>query len=160
MSIQIRIQMFSPFFCNTSKPYCCNLVQLSKGFELKYLLIRIFSLSKTCFPKWISFLIKGQMNKILSSNEVERARKGMVDAWVGFIGAGAHGGHWRGSARGRARACSGVRRVRRTRGGFLLPVFHSSPKSQACESWQKSGASLFLAPRAVSHPWVAMADMP
>jgi hypothetical protein len=53
---------------------------------------------------------------------------------------------------GRERACSGVHRARRTRGAFLLPVFHSSPKSQAYESWQKSGASLFLAPRAVSHP--------
>jgi hypothetical protein len=54
-------------------------------------------------------------------------------------------------ARGRARACSGTLRVRRTRGGVLLPVFNSSPRSQACESWQKSGAGLLLAPRTVSY---------
>jgi hypothetical protein len=53
-------------------------------------------------------------------------------------------------ARGRARACSGARRAHRTRGSFLLPVFNSSPRSLACESWQKSGAGLFLAPRATS----------
>jgi hypothetical protein len=57
-----------------------------------------------------------------------------------------------GAARGQARACSGLRRARRTRGAFLLPVFHSSPKSQTCESWQNSGVSLFLARRVVSHP--------
>jgi hypothetical protein len=37
---------------------------------------------------------------------------------------------------GRARACSGTLRARRTRGSFLLPVFNSSPRSLACESWQ------------------------
>jgi hypothetical protein len=47
----------------------------------------------------------------LSSGEVECVRKGMVDAWVDFIDAGAHGGHWRSSARrgvgrGRALACA------------------------------------------------------
>jgi hypothetical protein len=66
----------------------------------------------------------------------------VADASVGFIGAGAHRGHGRGSAR---------RGVGRGRGAFLLPLFHSSPKSQTCESWQKSGASLFLAPRAITH---------
>jgi hypothetical protein len=50
-----------------------------------------------------------------------------------------------------ARACSGALRARRTRGSVLLPVFNSSPRSLACESWQKSGAGLFLAPRAISY---------
>jgi hypothetical protein len=63
-------------------------------------------------------------------------------------------------ARGRARACSGALRACRTRGSVLLPVFNSSPRSLACESWQKSGAGLFLAPRATSYVWVPMADMP
>jgi hypothetical protein len=54
-------------------------------------------------------------------------------------------------ARGWARACSGVLRVRRTRGSVLLPVFNSSPRLLACESWQKSGAGLFLEPRAISY---------
>jgi hypothetical protein len=58
----------------------------------------------------------------------ERARKSVVDAWGGFIGAGTgHGVGWpfgatRGT-RGRARACSGELRARRTRGSLLLPVF-------------------------------------
>jgi hypothetical protein len=52
--------------------------------------------------------------------------------------------------RGRARACSGALKARRTCGSVLLPVFNSSPRSQACESWQKSGAGLLLAPRVVS----------
>jgi hypothetical protein len=56
------------------------------------------------------------------------------------------------AARGaQGRACSGVLRVRQTRGSFLLPVFNSSPRSLACESWQKSGAGLLLAPRASSY---------
>jgi hypothetical protein len=54
-------------------------------------------------------------------------------------------------ARGRARACSSALRARRTRGSVLLPVFNSTTRSLACESWQKSGAGLFLAPRAVSY---------
>jgi hypothetical protein len=62
--------------------------------------------------------------------------------------------------RGWARACSSALRARRTRGSVLLPVFNSSPRSLACESWQKSGAGLFLAPRAVSYVWFPMADMP
>jgi hypothetical protein len=53
-------------------------------------------------------------------------------------------------ARGRARACSGARRARRTRGGVLLPMFNSLLRSNTCESWQKSGADLFLAPMAIS----------
>jgi hypothetical protein len=52
---------------------------------------------------------------------------------------------------GRARACSGTLRARRTRGSVHLPVFNSSPRSLACESWQKSSAGLFLAPRATSY---------
>jgi hypothetical protein len=51
---------------------------------------------------------------------------------------------------GRARACSVVRRARRTRGGVLLPMFKSLLRSHTCESWQKSGADLFLAPMAIS----------
>jgi hypothetical protein len=53
--------------------------------------------------------------------------------------------------RGRAQACSGALRARRTRGSVLVPVFNSSPRSLACESWQKSGACLLLAPRATSY---------
>ncbi len=87
--------------------------------------------------------------------EVESARGSTVEALVGFIGAGASRRHERGSARRGARgvgrwACSGALRARRTRGSVLLPLFNSSPRSQACESWQKSSAGLLLAPRAVS----------
>jgi hypothetical protein len=53
-------------------------------------------------------------------------------------------------ARDRARACYGARRARRTRGGVLLPMFKSLLRSHTCESWQKSGADLFLAPMAIS----------
>jgi hypothetical protein len=53
-------------------------------------------------------------------------------------------------ARGRARACSGMRRARRTRGGVLLPMFKSLLRLHTCESWQKSGADLFMAPMAIS----------
>jgi hypothetical protein len=78
-----------------------------------------------------------------------------AEALAGFIGAGAGREHGRGLARHGARgvghwACSGAFRVRRTRGGVLLPMFNSLPRSQTCESWQKSGAGLLLAPRAVS----------
>ena len=97
----------------------------------------------------------GQMPVISSSDEVESTRGSTVEASVGFIGAGASRRHERGSTRRGARgverwACSGVLRARRTRGSVLLPVFNSSPRSQACESCQKSGAGLLLAPRAVS----------
>jgi hypothetical protein len=59
---------------------------------------------------------------------LEGARKSAVDAWVGFIGAGAgHGVGWPfGATRGtwgHAWACSGELRARRTRGSLLLPVF-------------------------------------
>jgi hypothetical protein len=70
----------------------------------------------------------GQTTTSLPSVRFERARKSVVDAWGGFIGAGAgHGVGWpfgatRGT-RGRARACSGELRARRTRGSLLLPVF-------------------------------------
>jgi hypothetical protein len=40
-------------------------------------------------------------------------------------------------ARGRARACSRAPRTCRTRGGVLLPMFKSLPRSQTCESWKK-----------------------
>jgi hypothetical protein len=78
-----------------------------------------------------------------------------TEASAGFIGAGTGRGHGRGLARRWARgvgccACSGAFKARRTRGGVLLPMFNSSPRSQTCESWQKSGAGLLLAPRVVS----------
>jgi hypothetical protein len=64
-------------------------------------------------------------------------------------------------ARGVGRwACSGGFRARGTRGGVLLPLFKSLLRLQTCESWQKSGADLFLAPRVVSCMWVPMADIP
>jgi hypothetical protein len=53
--------------------------------------------------------------------------------------------------RGRARACSGAGRRRRTRGGEFLPVFKRPQRSQTCESRHESGADLLLAPRAISH---------
>jgi hypothetical protein len=97
----------------------------------------------------------GQAPTISCSGEVESARGSTAEALAGFIGAGASRGHGRGLARRGARgvgrwACSGAFRARRTRGGVLLPMFNSSPGSQTCESWQKSGAGLLLAPRVVS----------
>jgi hypothetical protein len=97
----------------------------------------------------------GQTQVISGSGEVESMRGSTVEASVGFIGAGASRRHGRGSARRGARgvgrwACSGTLRARRTRGSVFLPSFNSSPRSQACESWQKSGAGLLLAPRVVS----------
>jgi hypothetical protein len=97
----------------------------------------------------------GQMPVISGSGEVESTRGSTVEASVGFIGAGASERHGHGLARRGARgvgrwACSGAFRARRTRGSVLLPLFNSSPRSQVCESWQKSGAGLLLAPRAVS----------
>jgi hypothetical protein len=84
----------------------------------------------------------------------EHARR-TTEALASFIGAGVGRGHGRGLARREACgigrwACSGVFRARRTRGGVLLPMFKSSPRSQTCESWLKSGAGLLQAPRAVS----------
>jgi hypothetical protein len=96
-------------------------------------------------------LSTGQTPVISGSGEAESTRGSTVEASVGFLGAGASRRHGRGSARGVGRwACSGALRARRTRGSVLLPLFNSSPRSQACESWQKSGAGLLLAPRAVS----------
>jgi hypothetical protein len=100
-------------------------------------------------------LAAGQTSVISGSGEVERARRSMVDVQGGFICAGTSRRHGHGSARRGARgvgrwACSGALRARRTRGSVLLPLFNSSPRSQACESWQKSGTGLLLAPRAVS----------
>jgi hypothetical protein len=90
-----------------------------------------------------------------SSGEVESTQGSTAEALAGFIGAGVGRRHGRGLVRRRARgvgrwACSGAFRARRTRGSVLLPMFNSSPRSQTCESWQKSGAGLLLAPRAVS----------
>jgi hypothetical protein len=92
---------------------------------------------------------------ISCSDEVESARGHTAKALAGFISTGAGRGHERGLARREACgvghwACSGAFRARRTRGGVLLPMFKSLPRSQTCESWQKSSAGLLLAPRAVS----------
>jgi hypothetical protein len=97
----------------------------------------------------------GQTPVISGSGEVESTRGSTVEASVGFIGAGASRRHGHGLARCEAHgvgrwACSGALRARRTRGSVLLPLFNSSPRSQACESWQKFGAGLLLAPRVVS----------
>jgi hypothetical protein len=97
----------------------------------------------------------GETPVISGSGEVESARESTVEASVGFIDAGAGRRHGRSLARrgvhGVGRwACSGVFRARRTHESVLLPLFNSSPRSQTCESWQKSGAGLLLAPRAVS----------
>jgi hypothetical protein len=97
----------------------------------------------------------GQTPVISGSGEVESTRGSTVEAPVGFIGTGTSRRHGHGLARCGARgvgrwACSDALRVRRTRLSVLLPVFNSSPRSQTCESWQKSGAGLLLAPRAVS----------
>jgi hypothetical protein len=97
----------------------------------------------------------GQTPVISCSGEVESARGSTAEALAGFIGAGAGRRHGRGLARRGARgvgrwACSGTFRARRTRESVLLPMFNSSPRSQTCESWQKSGTGLLLAPRAIS----------
>jgi hypothetical protein len=97
----------------------------------------------------------GQTPTISCSDEVESARGSTVEASVGFIDASAGRRHGRGLARRGARGvgrwvCSGAFRARRTRGSVLLPLFNSLPRSQTCESWQKSSAGLLLAPRAIS----------
>jgi hypothetical protein len=97
----------------------------------------------------------GQTPVISGSGEVESTRGSTVEASVGFIGVGASRRHRHGLARRGARgvgrwACCGALRARRTRGSVLLPMFNSSLRSQACESWHKSGAGLLLAPRAAS----------
>jgi hypothetical protein len=78
----------------------------------------------------------GQTPVISGSGEVESTRGSTVEALVGFIGVGASRRHGRGLARRGARgvrrwACSGTLRARRTRGSVLLPLFNSSPRSQA-----------------------------
>jgi hypothetical protein len=96
----------------------------------------------------------GQTPAISCSSEVESARGRTTEALAGFIGAGrGHGcGLARCGARGVGRwACSGEFSVCRTRGGLLLPMFKSLLRSQTCESWQKSGADLFLVPMAISY---------
>jgi hypothetical protein len=97
----------------------------------------------------------GQTPVISGSDEAESTRGSTGEASVGFIGAGTSRRHGHDLARRGARgvgrwACSGAFRARQTCGSVLLPLFNSSPRSQACESWQKSGAGLLLAPRAVS----------
>jgi hypothetical protein len=92
---------------------------------------------------------------ISCSGEFESTRGHTAEALAGFIGAGESRGHGRGLARCGARgvgrwACSGAFRVRRTRGGVLLPMFKSFLRSQTCESWQTSSADLFRAPMAIS----------
>jgi hypothetical protein len=83
----------------------------------------------------------GQTLAISCSGEVESVRGRTAEASDGLIGAGVGRGHGRGLA---------WRGARRTRGGVLLPMFKSLPRSQTCESWQKSGAGLLLAPKDVS----------
>jgi hypothetical protein len=97
----------------------------------------------------------GRTPVIACSGEVESERGRTAEASAGFIDAGAGRGHGRGLARHGVRgvgrwACSGTFRARRTRVGVLLPMFKSLLRSQTCKSWQKSGAGLLLAPRAVS----------
>jgi hypothetical protein len=97
----------------------------------------------------------GKTPVISCSGEVESARGRTAEALAGFIGAGVSREHEGGLARRGARgfgrwACSGEFSARRTRGGVLLPMFKSLTRSQTCESWQKSGADLFLAPMAIS----------
>jgi hypothetical protein len=97
----------------------------------------------------------GQTLAISCSGEVESARGRTDEALASFIGAGASRGHGRGLAQRGARGfgrrtCSGKVRARRTRGGVLLPLFKRLLRSQTCESWQKSGADLFLAPMDIS----------
>ena len=66
-----------------------------------------------------------QMSMISGSGEVESARRGTIDVYGGFIGAGATTAParlWRDA--GHAGACFGELRVCRTRGSLLLFVFY------------------------------------
>jgi hypothetical protein len=97
----------------------------------------------------------GQTPVILRSDEVESERGRTVEASAGFIGVGTGAGSgtglaWRGARGVGRRACSGGVRAHRTCGGVFLPLFKRLLRSQTCESWQKSCADLFLAPRAIS----------
>jgi hypothetical protein len=79
----------------------------------------------------------GQTPVISGSVEVKSMRGSTVEASVGFIGTGTSRRHGHGLARRGARgvgrwACFGAFRARRTRGSVLLPLFNSSPRSQAC----------------------------
>jgi hypothetical protein len=101
-------------------------------------------------------LSAGLAPAISCSGEVESARGSTAEAFASFIGASAGRGHGRGLERRGARgvgrwACSSAFRARRTRGGVLLPMFNNSPRSQTCESWQKSSAGLLVAPMAISY---------
>jgi hypothetical protein len=103
----------------------------------------------------VGTMCAGQTPAISCSGEVESARGHTAEALAGFIGAGAGRGHgrglaWRGARGFGHRACSGKVRARRTRGCVFLPLFKRLLRSQTCESWQISGADLFLAPMAIS----------
>jgi hypothetical protein len=97
----------------------------------------------------------GQMPVILRSGEVESERGRTVEALAAFIGSSAGSGMglaWRGAGRagsgvGRALARSG--RVEHVEVCFC-PCSKCLLRLQTCESWQKSCADLFLAPRAIS----------
>jgi hypothetical protein len=94
-----------------------------------------------------------QTPAISCSGEVESARGRTAEALAGFICVGRGHGRglaWRGARGLGRRACCGKVRARRTRRGVLLPLFKRLLRSQTCESWQKSGADLFLAPMAIS----------
>jgi hypothetical protein len=95
----------------------------------------------------------GQTPVISGSGEVESAWGSTVEASVGFIGKGAGRRHGRGLAR---RAGSGaVRALARSACVEHVEVFFCSCSTarrdrKRAKSWQKSGAGLLLAPRAVS----------
>jgi hypothetical protein len=96
----------------------------------------------------------GQTPVVSGSGEVERVRRSTVDARGCFISTSTRrrrgcGLAWRG-ARGVERGRALARRACRTRGGVLLPMFKSLLRSHTCESWQKYGADLFLAPMDIS----------
>jgi hypothetical protein len=76
---------------------------------------------------------------ILRSGKVESKRGRTIEASVGFIGTGTGVGTglaWRGAAREgpSVGACSGVARVRRTRGCVILPKFLHMLSTQTCDS--------------------------
>jgi hypothetical protein len=71
----------------------------------------------------VGTLSAGQTPAISGSGEVERARRSTFDALGGFIGAGNGAGSALARRGGRAWACSGELRARRTRGSLLLLVF-------------------------------------
>jgi hypothetical protein len=77
----------------------------------------------------------GHTPVISCSGEVESARGRTTEALAGFIGAGTGRGHGCGLAHRGARgvgrwACSSAFRARQIRGGVLLPMFNSLPRSK------------------------------